>query len=104
MGAAACETRTQLVDRFRARVENRPGERSLIHWHGLAPPWQQDGVPGVSGPPIPEGGGADSDFPLNLGGTFYMHSHEGLQEQSLLLAPLIIHDGRGKGAQQELVV
>lgn len=30
---------------FRVRVENRISEPSLIHWHGLTPPWQQDGVP-----------------------------------------------------------
>jgi len=95
---------TEVGKPFRVRVENAIGQPSLIHWHGLAPPWQQDGVPGASGPPIAAGGSADYDFPLNYGGTFYMHSHEGLQEQSLLLAPLIIHDGRGKGAQQELVV
>ena len=95
---------TEVGKPFRVRVENGIGQPSLIHWHGLAPPWQQDGVPGVSGPPIPAGGSADYDFPLNYGGTFYMHSHEGLQEQSLLLAPLIIHDGRGTGAQRELVV
>src|SRR5882757_3308332 len=45
--------RTQVGQRFRVRVENGIDEPSLIHWHGLTPPWQQDGVPGVSGPPIP---------------------------------------------------
>jgi FtsP/CotA-like multicopper oxidase with cupredoxin domain len=50
-------------------------EPSLIHWHGLTPPWRQDGVPGVSGPPIPAGENADYDFPLRFGGTFWMHSH-----------------------------
>ena len=62
---------------FRVRVENGIGEPSLIHWHGLTPPWQQDGVPGISGPPIPAGGSADYDFPLRFGGTFWMHSHQG---------------------------
>src|ERR1700746_3488527 len=95
---------TEIGERFRVRVENNIDKPSLIHWHALAPPWQQDGVPGISGPPIPAGGSADYDFPLNYGGTFYMHSHEGLQEQSLLLAALILHDGRGKSVQQELVV
>ena len=28
---------------FRVRVENGIDEPSLIHWHGLTPPWQQDG-------------------------------------------------------------
>jgi len=89
---------------FRVRVENMIGEPSLIHWHGLTPPWQQDGVPGVSGPPIPAGGSVDYDFPLRFGGTFWMHSHQGLQEQLLMAAPLIIHDRRDWPDQQEIVL
>jgi FtsP/CotA-like multicopper oxidase with cupredoxin domain len=95
---------TQVGQRFRVRVENNLDVPSLIHWHGLTPPWQQDGVPGVSGPPIPAGGSAAYDFPLRFGGTFWMHSHEGLQEQRLLAAPLIIHDQRDRPDQQEIVL
>jgi FtsP/CotA-like multicopper oxidase with cupredoxin domain len=89
---------------FRVRVENQLDVPSLIHWHGLTPPWQQDGVPGVSGPPIAAGGTADYNFPLPFGGTFWMHSHQGLQEQTLLSAPLIIHDGRDQNDQQDIVL
>jgi FtsP/CotA-like multicopper oxidase with cupredoxin domain len=89
---------------FHVRVENKISEPSLIHWHGLTPPWQQDGVPGISGPPIPSGGNADYDFPLRFGGTFWMHSHQGLQEQLLMAAPLIIRDQRDHPDQQEVVV
>ena len=89
---------------FRVRVENGIDEPSLIHWHGLTPPWRQDGVPGISGPPIPPGGSADYDFPLRFGGTFWMHSHQGLQEQRLMAAPLIIRDQRDRADQQEVVV
>jgi FtsP/CotA-like multicopper oxidase with cupredoxin domain len=96
--------RTEVGKRFRVRLENRIEEPSLIHWHGLTPPWQQDGVPGVSGPPIPPGGSADYDFPLRFGGTFWMHSHQGLQEQLLLAAPLIIRDRRDRPDQQEVIV
>jgi len=95
---------TNVGDRFRVRVENQIDAPSLIHWHGMAPPWQQDGVPGISGPPIPPGESADYDFPLRFGGTFWMHSHEGLQEQLLMSAPLIIHDGRDEPGQQEIVM
>lgn len=96
--------KTEVGKPFRVRVENRIGEPSLIHWHGLTPPWRQDGVPGVSGPPIPPGGGADYDFPLRFGGTFWMHSHEGLQEQLRMAAPLIIHDERDRADEQEVVI
>jgi FtsP/CotA-like multicopper oxidase with cupredoxin domain len=95
---------THVGDRFRVRVENGIGKPSLIHWHGLAPPWRQDGVPGVSGPPIAAGGSAEYDFPLAYGGTFWMHSHQGLQEQLLLDAPLIIRDERDKPGQQEIIL
>jgi FtsP/CotA-like multicopper oxidase with cupredoxin domain len=77
---------TEVGKPFRVRVENGIGEPSLIHWHGLTPPWRQDGVPGISGPPIPAGGSADYDFSLRFGGTFWMHSHQGLQEQGLMTA------------------
>ena len=61
-------------------------------------------MPGISGPPIPAGGSADYDFPLRFGGTFWMHSHQGLQEQGLMTAPLIIHDQRDRPDEQEVVV
>ena len=95
---------TAVGGQFRVRVDNTLDVPTLIHWHGLAPPWQQDGVPGTSAPPIPPGGAADYDFPLCFGGTFWMHSHQGLQEQELLAAPLIIHDGRAAPDEQDVVV
>jgi FtsP/CotA-like multicopper oxidase with cupredoxin domain len=96
--------RTEVGQRFRVRVDNAIDEPSLIHWHGMTPPWQQDGVPGISGPPIPTGGSADYDFPLRFGGTFWMHSHHGLQEQLMMSAPLIIRDQRDRADQQEVIV
>jgi FtsP/CotA-like multicopper oxidase with cupredoxin domain len=95
---------TQVRATFRVRVENQIDAPSLIHWHGLTPPWRQDGVPGISGSPIPPGKSADYDFPLRFGGTFWMHSHEGFQEQLLMSAPLVIHDGRDEPGQQEIVL
>ena len=95
---------TEVGKQFRVRVDNALDVPTLIHWHGLTPPWQQDGVPGVSGPPIPPGASAEYDFLLRFGGTYWMHSHQGLQEQELLAAPLIIHDGRDQPDQQEVVI
>jgi FtsP/CotA-like multicopper oxidase with cupredoxin domain len=95
---------TEVGRRFRVRVDNELDAPTLIHWHGLTPPWRQDGVPGISGPPISPGASAEYDFPLRFGGTFWMHSHEGLQEQSLLSAPLIIRDGRNPPGQQEATI
>jgi FtsP/CotA-like multicopper oxidase with cupredoxin domain len=90
---------------LRVRLENELGEPTLVHWHGLTPPWQQDGVPYVSAPPIAADASADYDFPLPFGGTYWMHSHQGFQEQQLMVAPLIIHDAQSRRAdEQEIVI
>lgn len=92
-------------ENFRVRLENRIGEPTAIHWHGLTPPWQQDGVAGLSQEPIPDGGAYDYDFPVARPGTFWMHSHMGLQEQHLLAAPLIVLDpAEASKDVQEVVV
>ncbi len=90
---------------FRVEVRNRLDRISLIHWHGLTPPYRQDGVPYLAAPPIPAGAAQGYDFKLDFAGTFWMHSHVGLQEQELLSAPLIIGDaGAPSAGIQEVVV
>jgi len=92
-------------ENFRVRLKNLIGEPTVIHWHGLTPPWRQDGVNGISQDPIPDGSSHDYDFPVALPGTFWMHSHFGLQEQRLLAAPLIVRDPAEAGEDvQEVVV
>ncbi|HEY6434855.1 MAG TPA: multicopper oxidase domain-containing protein, partial [Acetobacteraceae bacterium] len=90
-------------DPFRVHLVNDAGVETLIHWHGLTPPYQQDGVPGLSGPPIGAGATAAYDFPLRQAGTYWMHSHVGFQEQQLMTAPLIIHAAAAP-TERELVV
>jgi FtsP/CotA-like multicopper oxidase with cupredoxin domain len=94
---------TAIGQPFRVTVRNESGADTLLHWHGLAPPYRQDGTPGLSGPPIPPGGTAQYDFPLAFGGTHWMHSHQGLQEQALMAAPLIICEP-GDEERQEVVL
>lgn len=92
-------------DNFRVTLKNLIGEPTVIHWHGLTPPWRQDGVDGISQEPIPDGGSHDYDFPVARPGTFWMHSHFGLQEQLMLAAPLIVRDPAESGQDvQEVVV
>ena len=95
----------QAGQRLRVNLENHLEEETLIHWHGLTPPWQQDGVPGLSQAPLGAGGSYDYDFPLARPGTNWMHSHHGLQEQRLMAAPLIVRDPAEAGEDlQEVVV
>lgn len=78
--------------RFAVRLENHIDEKTLIHWHGLTPPWRQDGVPGLSQDALFPGEAYEYDFLLERPGTNWMHSHHGLQEQRLMAAPLIVRD------------
>ncbi len=77
---------------FRVLVDNRIDEPTLLHWHGLTPPWMQDGVPDLPHPPIGPGNAHEFLFALRQTGSFWMHSHVGLQQQRLLAAPLIIEN------------
>jgi len=95
---------TTVGTQFRVVLQNDTGVDTLIHWHGLTPPYQQDGVPGISAPALPPGGTATYDFPLTFPGTFWMHSHQGLQEQSLMSAPLIIRAEDRSADRQEVVL
>jgi CopA family copper-resistance protein len=81
-------------DTVRLSVTNRLSEQSSIHWHGLLLPFNMDGVPGVSFPGIDPGETFVYEFPLLHTGTFWYHSHSGMQEAMGLYGPLII-DPRG---------
>lgn len=89
--------------RFRVRLENRISEPTLIHWHGLLPPYGQDGVPDLPQPLLPSGRAYDYDFPLETAGTHWMHAHT-LQEQQLLAAPLIVTDPADVARDEQQVV
>jgi FtsP/CotA-like multicopper oxidase with cupredoxin domain len=95
---------TDIGKEFAVRLENRLAEPTLIHWHGLTPPSDQDGVPDLSQPALLPGKSYDYRFPLHRSGTYWMHSHVGLQEAQLLAAPLIIHDHVDKAADEQEVV
>jgi FtsP/CotA-like multicopper oxidase with cupredoxin domain len=78
--------------RFRVALQNHTREPLAIHWHGVVLPNGQDGVPYVTQAPIQPGEERRYDFPLVQAGTYWMHSHFGLQEQGLMTAPLILKD------------
>ena len=74
----------------RLHVTNNLDEDSSIHWHGLLLPFQFDGVPGVSFPGIKPGQTFTYEFPIRQSGTYWWHSHSGLQEQSGHYGPIVI--------------
>ncbi|MBW8892487.1 MAG: copper resistance system multicopper oxidase [Burkholderiales bacterium] len=76
--------------RVRLSVTNTLDEETSIHWHGLLVPFQMDGVPGVSFPGIKPGETFVYDFQVRQSGTYWYHSHSGLQEQMGHYGPIII--------------
>ena len=75
----------------RLAVTNTLGEDSSIHWHGLLLPFQFDGVPGVSFPGIRPGETFVYDIPpIRQTGTYWWHSHSGLQEQAGHYGPIVV--------------
>ncbi|WP_244624483.1 copper resistance system multicopper oxidase [Sphingomonas sp. So64.6b] len=74
----------------RLSVTNDLDEDSSIHWHGLLVPFQMDGVPGVSFPGIKPHSTFVYEFPVRQSGTYWYHSHSGLQEQIGHYGPIVI--------------
>ena len=74
----------------RLNVTNNLAEDSSIHWHGLLVPFQYDGVPGVSFPSIRPGERFTYEFPIRQSGTYWWHSHSGLQEQAGHYGPIVV--------------
>ncbi len=76
--------------KLRVNVTNNLDADTSIHWHGLLLPFQMDGVPGISFPGIRPRETFVYEFPVRQSGTYWYHSHSGLQEQSGHYGPLII--------------
>src|SRR5438445_3922396 len=91
---------------FHVEVVNQLKVPTSIHWHGLILPNLMDGVPFVTQDPIAPGKSFRYDFPLKQSGTYWMHSHYGLQEQLYNSAPLIIWtpEERAKADRQVVVM
>lgn len=72
------------------KVTNNMDVETSVHWHGLLLPNYMDGVPYLTTPPIRSGKTLTYDFPLTHSGTYWYHSHTGLQEQRGVYGSIII--------------
>ncbi|ANI55592.1 copper resistance system multicopper oxidase [Pseudomonas sp. DR 5-09] len=77
-------------DTVTLRVRNRLKDSTSIHWHGILLPANMDGVPGLSFKGIEPGGVYVYQFKVRQHGTYWYHSHSGLQEQAGVYGPLVI--------------
>ncbi len=87
-------------------VTNKLGEDASIHWHGIILPQEMDGVPGLSFDGIKPSQTFTYRFKVKQSGTYWYHSHSGLQEQLGVFAPIIIDPAQPDGivADREYVV
>ena len=79
------------------RVRNTLAEDTSIHWHGILVPPEMDGVPGLSFAGIRPGETFEYRFPVKQAGTYWYHSHSGLQEQLGHYGALIIESAERSG-------
>jgi hypothetical protein len=86
-------------DRVRIQVTNALQEPTVVHWHGLQIPNDQDGAADVTQPPIKPGETFTYEWTApNTPGTFFYHTHfQADRQQTLgLYGPLIIEAKRPK--------
>jgi len=77
-------------DTVTIRVTNQLQEYSSIHWHGILLPYQMDGVPGLSYKGIAPGETFTYQFKVQQSGTYWYHSHSGMQEQTGIYGAIVI--------------
>jgi FtsP/CotA-like multicopper oxidase with cupredoxin domain len=92
-------------DFARIRVHNRMDVDTSVHWHGILLPNKEDGVPYVTTPPIKPATMREFAFPVVQSGTYWYHSHTGLQEQRGVYGSIVIQPkGERVRADREYVV
>ncbi len=84
--------RANAGDLIRVRVDSELPEETTVHWHGIALRNVADGIPHTTQDPIPAGGSYLYEYVAPDPGTYFYHSHVGLQLDRGLYAPLIIDD------------
>ena len=77
-------------DTVTIRVTNRLKETTSIHWHGIILPFEMDGVPGISFRGIQPGETFTYQFKVQQNGTYWYHSHSGMQEATGVYGAIII--------------
>ena len=83
-------------DIARIYFKNNMDVATSVHWHGILLPYRQDGVPYVANPPIAPGETELFEFPIKQAGTYWFHSHTGLQEQRGVYGSIVITPKEGE--------
>lgn len=75
------EIRVTEGDRVRIHVTNELHESTAVHWHGLIVPFEMDGVPFITQPPIKPGETFTYEFDVKPAGSHMYHSHHNAARQ-----------------------
>ncbi|SEP15246.1 Multicopper oxidase with three cupredoxin domains (includes cell division protein FtsP and spore coat protein CotA) [Halogranum amylolyticum] len=88
------EIRVSEGSRLRVDVTNDLPDsvETTVHWHGVPVRNPADGVPGITQDPITTGETFSYVFDATPPGTYFYHSHVGLQLERQLLGPLVIEE------------
>ncbi|MBA4020670.1 MAG: copper oxidase [Pirellula sp.] len=78
-------------DRVRIVVHNKLPEPTTLHLHGLELPNDMDGVPYLNQDPIEPGQEFPYEWTVHQEGTFFYHTHEGMQEALGMVGLFIVH-------------
>jgi FtsP/CotA-like multicopper oxidase with cupredoxin domain len=89
----------------RARLVNDLPAETTVHWHGIRIDPRMDGAPGYTQAPTKPGRTFDYVFRVPDPGTYFYHSHVGMQNDRGLYGPLVVADPREPlGYDEEFVV
>ncbi len=88
-------------DTVTIRVNNHLKETTSIHWHGIILPFQMDGVPGISFAGIAPGETFTYQFKVEQSGTYWYHSHSGMQEATGVYGAIIIEPAQSDPVQSD---
>lgn len=86
------ELRVREGDVLSVELTNDLQEETTIHWHGVPVANPVDGVPDVTQDPVASGDTFTYKFRAEPAGTYFYHSHVGLQLDRGLLGPLIVEE------------
>lgn len=100
----APEIRARQGDRLRVIVNNRLGDETTVHWHGIRLPNAMDGVPHLTQKPIASGSKFIYEFDLPDAGTYWYHPHHRSSEQvgRGLFGPLIVEEREPVAVDREV--
>ena len=75
------EIRVRDGDRVRVILHNQLSESTVLHFHGLEVPNDQDGVPFITQPPVKPGASYTYEFRVPNAGSHMYHSHHNSAKQ-----------------------